>query len=207
MTTESVSLNNKKIEGIPSKDLFIAMLIKDITLRDAIGDLTDNSVDAANANASKSDQQDEIDLSKFSINILLDKTHFEIFDNCGGIEEDIARESAFKLGKPKNYEFGKHTIGQFGIGMKRAFFKLGEQITVKSVALNSLFKIKINVPEWRDKTDEKDWYFAFDSVTKEKHKLKDTMTTITISGLKEDVKKQFSDPQFLIDLKNEIALE
>lgn len=203
MATQQSKLKNlNQIEGIPSKDLFINMLVKDITLRDAIGDLIDNSVDAANRNA-----RNKNDLSNFTINISLDKNHFEITDNAGGIEEDVARESAFKLGKPKNYKFGKHTIGQFGIGMKRAFFKLGELIVVDSIALNSSFKITISVPQWRAKTDEKDWAFSFDTVKKEKHLLKSTKTKILITELKEDAKKQFADPQFLIDLKNEIALE
>lgn len=198
--TKSADLN--KIEGTPSKDLFINMLIKDITLKDAIGDLVDNSVDAANKCA-----KNKGDLSDFSIHIKIDKNNFEIIDNAGGIEENVARESAFKLGKPKSFKFGKYTIGQFGIGMKRAFFKLGEHIVVESVALNSSFKLKILVPEWRDKKNEKDWDFTFDSVNHEKHRLKDTMTKINITDLKEDVKKQFAEPQFLIDLKNEIALE
>ncbi len=39
------------VQGDPTKDFFISMLIKDITLRDAIGDLVDNSVDAIKAKA------------------------------------------------------------------------------------------------------------------------------------------------------------
>ena len=199
---ENKQPTNTLVEGTPSKELFINMLVKDITLKDAIGDLVDNSVDAANLNA-----ENKNDLRGFSINITIDKNHFDIIDNCGGIEEEIARQSAFKLGKPKEYKVGKHTIGQFGIGMKRAFFKLGEIITVESTALKSTFKIVIEVPKWRDREDEKDWDFKLDSVTKGEHSLKDTMTKITIDDLKEDAKKQFADPQFLIDLKNEIALE
>jgi hypothetical protein len=204
MVTQSSKPNNlSKADGIPSKELFITMLVKDITLKDAIGDLIDNSVDAANGKSNN-----KTDLNGFSINIHLDKSRFEIIDNCGGIEEKTARESAFKLGKPKNYNYGKHTIGLFGIGMKRAFFKLGDKIVVESKALNSSFQITIPVNEWKDRTDEKDWDFSFDSVNPdEKHDLKDTITKIVITDLKEDVKKQFSDPQFLIDLKNEISKE
>ena len=126
MVTDPKPKDLSKAEGIPSKDLFITMLVKDITLKDAIGDLIDNSVDAANEKSKST-----TDLNGFSINIQLDKTHFMITDNCGGIEEETARESAFKLGKPRNYNYGKHTIGLFGIGMKRAFFKLGENIIVR----------------------------------------------------------------------------
>jgi Histidine kinase-, DNA gyrase B-, and HSP90-like ATPase len=193
---------NTPIEGIPSKELFITMLVRDITLKDAIGDLVDNSIDSANRNSTTQNS-----LKEFTIKITIDKNSFEIWDNCGGIEEDVARNSAFKLGKPKNYVSGKHTIGQFGIGMKRAFFKLGEKIEVDSKALKSSFKINIDVLKWRDKNDEKDWDFNFESVKIENHNLKDTFTNIKITNLKEDAKKQFAESKFLIDLKNEIALE
>lgn len=191
-----------KIAGIPSKELFIDMLVKDLSLRDAIGDLIDNSVDAANKNAKNKD-----DLSQFVTSITFDKNHFSITDNAGGIEEDVAREYAFKLGKPKKYQQGRHTIGQFGIGMKRAFFKIGEHIVVDSVALKSDFKLTISVKEWRERVDEKDWDFTFDKVNVRKHLLKDTKTSIQMTQLKDDVKKQFSDPQFLLDLSNEISKE
>lgn len=193
----------KPIDGIPSKDLFISMLIKDITLKDAIGDLVDNSVDGANCQAGSRDN-----LSHFNIKIVIDKRHFEILDNCGGIEEEIARKSAFKLGKPKDYVFNENAIGQFGIGMKRAFFKIGELITVESIALKSSFRITIPVVTWKNDTNDEDWNFKFDVVhTKENNRLNQTKTLIKIEDLKEDTKKQFSDPQFLIELKKEIALE
>ena len=178
-----------KIAGIPSKELFIDMLVKDLSLRDAIGDLVDNSVDAANKMAA----MNKTDLSKFTIKISFDKNHFAITDNCGGIEEDDARKYAFKLGKPKDYSQGKHTIGQFGIGMKRAFFKLGEHIVVESVALNSDFIISIPVKEWRERADEKDWDFKFDKTPNlKKHQLKDTKLKIVVTQLKHDAKNQFN---------------
>lgn len=193
-----------KIVGIPSKALFIDMLVKDLSLKDVIGDLVDNSVDAANKMAA----HNKTDLSKFSIRISFDKTHFNITDNCGGIEEEVAREYAFKLGKPKDYSQGKHTIGQFGIGMKRAFFKLGEHIVVESVALNSDFNVTISVKEWRERVNEKDWDFKFDKTpNRKKHSLKDTKLKIDVTQLKNDAKNQFNDSQFLTDLQNEIALE
>jgi hypothetical protein len=205
-TTKNISTNStsKKVAGIPSKELFIDMLVKDLSLKDAIGDLVDNSVDAANKMAS----QFNTDLSMFSIHISFDKNHFSISDNCGGIEEEIARKYAFKLGKPRNYSPGKHTIGQFGIGMKRAFFKLGEHIVVESVALKSDFDLTISVKEWRERPDEKDWDFKFNNVQNVKaHPLKETKTKIIVTQLKHDAKNQFSEPQFLTDLQNEISLE
>lgn len=204
MAKATTTTSGKKIAGIPSKELFIDMLVKDLSLKDAIGDLVDNSVDAANKMAN----QFKTDLKNFSINISFDKNHFRISDNAGGIEEEVARKYAFKLGKPKDYSPGKHTIGQFGIGMKRAFFKMGEHIAVESVALRSSFSLVISVQEWRDRADEKDWDFNFkDTPLLKTAALKNTKTEITVSQLKLDAKNQFDDPQFLTDLQNEIALE
>ena len=48
-----------KVQANPAKSFFVSMLIKDITLRDAIGDLVDNAVDAIKACV-----EDKNDLSK-----------------------------------------------------------------------------------------------------------------------------------------------
>lgn len=191
-----------KVNGSPTKDLFISMLVKDITLRDAIGDLIDNSVDAANKHA-----KSRMDLSQFEIKINATKDEFEMIDNCGGLEVEVAKNSAFCFGKPKNYSPGKHTIGQFGIGMKRAFFKMGNLIEVNTVALNSSFFMKIDVKEWRDREDIKDWDFHFDNTTENKHKLSNTKTEIKIIKLTNDASNQFNDKEFWNQLREEIALE
>ena len=39
--------DKKIINAAPTKELFISMLIRDVTLRDAIGDLLDNCIDGA----------------------------------------------------------------------------------------------------------------------------------------------------------------
>jgi hypothetical protein len=193
-----IDINTIKAE--PTKDLFITMLVKDITLRDAIGDLVDNSVDAA-----KSIAANPSNLTGFRIEIILDKNHFEIVDNCSGLEAEDARNNAFYFGKPENFKPGKHTIGQFGIGMKRAFFKIGNYITVKSIASTSSFEMHIDVPSWR-KNDN--WNFQFDTI-KEKvnNPWSKTGLDIHINNLQPDTLEKFTDKQFINDLKREIALE
>ena len=56
-----------------------------------------------------------------------------------------------------------NSIGQFGIGMKRAFFKLGSNIHVKSVAATSEFELTIDVPNWLKEPNV--WEFEFDKNT------------------------------------------
>ena len=142
------------VKGNPTKELFISMLVKDITLSDAIGDLIDNSVDGA-----KQYTKDKNNLSKFHIEITATEAHFFINDNCGGIEVNVAREYAFRFGRAAEYKAITKSIGQFGIGMKRAFFKIGNLILVNSVAPKSSFALKIDVNEWREKKDN--WDFKF----------------------------------------------
>ncbi len=40
-------INGNVINAYPTKELFISILVRDVTMRDAIGDLLDNSVDGA----------------------------------------------------------------------------------------------------------------------------------------------------------------
>ncbi len=192
--------DNQTIVAKPTKDLFINMLVKDITLRDAIGDLVDNSVDAA-----KSIAQNSRKLEGFKIDIKIDVDSFEISDNCSGLEVEDARSNAFYFGKPDGYETGKHTIGQFGIGMKRAFFKIGNYIKVASTAQTSTFEMHIDVTEWKKQPE---WNLKFDKVKENlNNQLSKLGLSITISQLQGDTKEKFTDKQFLNSLKHEIALE
>ena len=195
--------NANRVDGEPTKDFFITMLIKDITLKDAIGDLVDNSIDAIKSKA----QNPEL-LRDFDIIITARDNLFTINDNGSGIEEEIARNYAFKQGKPIKHKLIENSIGRFGIGMKRAFFKLGNKINVKSIAPTSRFTLNIIVDEW--KLNENDWNFEFekDSVKiQEKNSNKTTGTNITITDLSEDARESFKKAQFENELIEEISRE
>lgn len=191
----------KLIHGDPTKDFFISMLIKDITLKDAIGDLVDNSVDGAKRNAS-----DPNDLSKFWIEIKAKKASFKIVDNCGGIESNIASDYAFRFGRPSKYILDPNSISQFGIGMKRAFFKIGEKLVIKSIARKSNFEMHIDVPKWKN-LDR--WNFKFDTVNEAgvSNPLDKTETSISITELSADSKSSFGNELFYNALKIEIGKE
>ena len=188
------------IDGSPTKEFFITMLIKDINLRDAIGDLIDNSVDAAKFNT-----KNPTSLKGFYIKVTANKTRFEIEDNCGGIEVDIAQEYAFKFGRDKKYKLNPHSIGQFGIGMKRAFFKIGNHIDLNSVAQKSSFNMHIAVSDWRK--NENDWNFVLDRKMIQKSPLDKCGTRITVTNLSEDAKANFDLASFHTSLKDEIERE
>ena len=137
-----------KVQANPAKSFFVSMLIKDITLRDAIGDLVDNAVDAIKACAA-----DKNDLSGYKVEVTLNANEFTISDNGQGMSTAIARTTAFNFGKAKEHHLIDGSIGQFGIGMKRAFFKIGSFISVHSVTKKSCFDIDIDVPEWLTHND------------------------------------------------------
>ena len=84
------------IKASPTKELFIYMLTRDIPLIRAILDLVDNSVDGATRTQSGDDY------SNFWIRIKCSKDRFSISDNCGGISVTLARDYAFRFGRPKD---------------------------------------------------------------------------------------------------------
>lgn len=195
--------NPNIVHADPAKGFFVSMLIKDITLRDAIGDLVDNAVDAIKAKTSNPN-----DLRGFQIDIKLGKTYFSIDDNGYGMEAEIARTTAFNFGKSHKHTLIDNSIGQFGIGMKRAFFKIGSNIQVKSVAATSKFEIEINVPEWLK--DPHKWEYEFKEGTLEeniKNIPSKTGFYVKINNLSRDAEISFSDLTFIDQLRKEIQYE
>lgn len=191
-----------KVQANPAKSFFVSMLIKDITLRDAIGDLVDNAVDAIKAQAA-----DKNDLSAYKVVVNLNEDEFTIADNGQGMSTEIARTTAFNFGKAKEHKLMDNSIGQFGIGMKRAFFKIGSNIMVHSVTKDSRFDIDIDVPEWLSVADK--WEFAFKEDTLEENTPQSEQTgfSVKITTLSEDAKASFGNGQFVTTLQNEIAYE
>lgn len=191
------------VSADPAKGFFVSMLIKDITLRDAIGDLVDNSVDAI-----KSRAEDTNILSGFEIDIKLGKTYFSINDNGYGMEAEIARTTAFNFGKSDSHILIDNSIGQFGIGMKRAFFKLGNIIQVRSVSVTSKFEIEIDVKDWLK--DKKTWQYHFKENTLEENIINPPSKTgfyVKITELSNDSKLSFDDKSFVNQLIKEIQYE
>jgi Histidine kinase-, DNA gyrase B-, and HSP90-like ATPase len=146
-----------EISAFPTKRFFVEMLVRDIELKDAILDLLDNCVDGAMRSISrKSREPKENPYEGFWAKIEFSENEFSIQDNCGGIPRDIAIKSAFKLGRPEPTEEEDAdggelpTVGVYGIGMKRAIFKIGRNAIVSSYHDNTAFDVAID-PEWMEK--------------------------------------------------------
>ena len=198
---------NTVISAYPTKELFISMLIKDITLRDAIGDLLDNSVDGALR------LRDNENFEGLLVKIELDATNkrFKIIDNCGGIPVEVARNYAFCFGRPVGSEATPHSVGLFGIGMKRALFKLGKKFRIESVARRSSFAMEVDVELWQQddkKPHESDWTFQFKEVRESENNPEDKRgTSITITELHEDVLESFQIANDISELIDELQRE
>ncbi len=197
MPDNNAASNEKKIHASPTKDFFVKMITRDISLQDCIFDLLDNAVDGAHrqtTGASRSDQP----LKGFRAEITFDSKEFQIVDNCGGIRLSDAIDYAFHFGRrpdsPADVEGG---IGLYGIGMKRAIFKIGQYAKVVSNA-DTCFTVSVDVEGWGKKED---WDFDYEDCESKG----DKGTQISISGLNPGIEVAFGDPVFRNELLKQIA--
>jgi len=178
------------VDASPTKEFFISMLTRDVPLDRAILDLVDNSVDAAYQSGG---------LQGKEIRISFDKERFFIEDDCGGMSKSVAKQYAFKFGRSKGDQRDTpHSVGQFGVGMKRTLFKIGEEFVVESNHPSGAFKIDVDVNEWL--SDRENWEFMLEEVPGDgTHG-----TKITVQKLLDGVSEQFELELFLEDLIRDI---
>lgn len=180
-----------KVKAGPTKEFFVSMITRDIQLPDAIVELIDNSIDGIK-------RQKAEKYNNFYINVRFDKDHFEIEDNCGGIDLAIAREYAFIFGKPqsaRDKEERVETTGTFGIGMKRALFKMGQKFEVESRAKKSSFLLTVDVIDWMK---ESEWDFPLtNSSDTEENDISVCGTKITVTNLFSGISQSFGYNAFV----------
>lgn len=186
--------NPKKIHADATKDFFVTMITRDISLRDCIFDLLDNAIDGARRSPGNPSP-----FSGYEIRVEFSADHFQISDNCGGIRLSDAIDYAFHFGRrPDSPADVKGGIGLYGIGMKRAIFKIGRKCDVVSHADDASFKIRIDVAEWEQKPE---WDFDYDDIPPAgAHG-----TLISIEELNTGAKELLSDPVFKNELMRAIA--
>lgn len=174
-----------RIDASPTKDFFIFMLTKDITDIDAVADLVDNCIDGARRLKPLGDYSD------LFVNIETEDKYFSIEDNCGGIPIDLARNYAFRFGRAKGMEKTPHSIGQFGVGMKRALFKIGKFFRIESISKDSRFIVEQDIEEWAK--DENSWEFQFKSRDEDLDNINEleTGTKIRVEKLNQGISKNF----------------
>ncbi|MDB5978272.1 MAG: hypothetical protein JWR07_5032 [Nevskia sp.] len=192
-----------KAHATPTKDFFVRMITKDISLEDCILDLIDNCLDGARkARHAEGPGVRVDDYSGFVAKVDFEANRFDIVDNCGGIKISEAIDYAFHFGRRANTPTdGDYSIGLYGIGMKRAIFKIGNVIDIHSSTSAEAFKTHINVTEWlgKDAVPEpgkqppsEDWDFDLDDA----ERIQETGTKIAITELYQGISAQFANPTF-----------
>lgn len=184
----------------PTKAFFVQMLTRDIELQDAVLDLLDNCVDGiVRSGAIKTDAARPYE--GFRATITIAPQHFIIEDNCGGIPIGIAKKYAFAMGRPAGLEQSGHpaTVGMYGIGMKRAIFKLGTEALVES-RNDEGFVVEFSSKWMRDVGwDELPMYKLADD------KLTDKGTRIEVHELNQEVISAFSDKTWINEFRKFVA--
>ncbi|PZN96914.1 MAG: ATPase [Hyphomicrobiales bacterium] len=185
----------------PTKNFFVNMLTRDIELPDAILDLLDNCVDGILRTAPRI--EGEAPYAGFNASLTMDVDHFVIEDNCGGIPKSIGEHYAFSMGRPPGEEVahlqGAATVGMYGIGMKRAIFKLGTEAHVESWN-DEAFIVEFS-PEWMA---DRDWT-NLPMYPLNEGALADRGTRITVYELNEECKRAFGDPAWIDEFRKTVA--
>jgi hypothetical protein len=194
-------MGQRPVKATPAKRFFVEMLTRDIELSDAILDLLDNCVDGALR--SIGGKSDDVEPYKgYWAKINLSGTEFSIEDNCGGIPQDLAENYAFRLGRPDpERDRDIPTVGVYGIGMKRAIFKMGYSSEVKSQTdKGSNFAVRIP-RDWMD--DDAQWELQLDTGA---GALPENGTRIAVNELRDGVARMLGDETgFVEDLRRAVS--
>lgn len=175
-------------KGSPTKEFFVEMLTRDIELNDAILDLLDNCLDGVVRSCASKDKLRTADFyASYCANITISPTEFSITDNCGGIPRDTAENYAFRMGRVPTTQTDHPTIGIYGIGMKRAIFKIGRAATVFTQNLGKKYSVSIPA-EWADTPD---WDFPI-SENPQDNPLDTDGTKIYVSALNPSIAELWS---------------
>jgi hypothetical protein len=190
------------VNASPTKTFFVDMLTRDIELKDAILDLLDNCVDGIQR-ITKNAEDLETPYQGYWAKITFSDQEFKIEDNCGGIPLNVAEQYAFRMGRPAanvDDDLKLYTIGTYGIGMKRAIFKMGRSGEVISQTLNNTFKVSIN-DDWL--SSDENWDLPLEDIPQA---LQVNGTSITVYSLLPNIQEKFSSPESTLydDLVSEI---
>jgi len=176
--------NYEPVDASPVKSFFVSMLTRDIKLEEAILDLLDNCVDGilrskGGAGAKPYDG--------FKAEIEFNSDSFSITDNCGGIPWDL-HDYAFRMGRSEDREFdAPGSVGVYGIGMKRAIFKIGKDCLISTRNADHQYEVEIN-PKWI--ANEFEWEIPVRNARKS---MDYDGTTIVVGELNPGISETFSD--------------
>ena len=175
------------VNASPVKGFFVSMLTRDIKLEDAILDLLDNCIDGV---LRSSKETKEPPYEGFNANIKFDHQSFSITDNCGGIPWEL-HNYAFRMGRTQERKpeepFIPGSVGVYGIGMKRAIFKLGTDCKIITRHHDEQYQVEIDT-DWIK--DEENWNIP---VHEAENVLPHNGTKIVVSSLHDGIAKRFGE--------------
>lgn len=198
-------------DASPEKRLFVSLITRDITLSAAFLDLIDNSINSAVEPYSDklTTAQGYNDLlldgsikPNVSISVELSSDRVAITDDATGISADDASNHVFKFGRSSDEEHPRDRLSVYGIGLKRALFKLGNRIQISSDHEEGGFALDLNVREWERDTTQP---WTFEITERAPAKRENTGTSIIVTELYDDVSKRIDDGVFVSQLENEIS--
>lgn len=129
----------------------------------------------------------------------MSEREFSIKDNCGGISLSDAIDYAFHFGRrPGARSDVKGGIGLYGIGMKRAIFKIGRSAKIVSHSERDSFEVSVDVEAWRHRDD---WDFEYVGVERGAER----GTSIRIAQLNRGIGAILGDPSFANTLLKAIS--
>ena len=194
MTAESFDT----VDASPTKEFFVEMLTRDVSLSMAILDLIDNCIDGTLRSRQGTSFQG------LEVRVAFDEDQFTIQDNCGGIPLNVAKNYAFRFGRPTDAPSVKGSVGRFGVGMKRALFKLGRVFDVSTRTNRESYRITVDVAEW---LAHEHWTFPVVHMDKPMVPLSDieTGTDITVMKLTDEARRWFAQPYNSTSLRDEIS--
>jgi hypothetical protein len=189
-------ISKSEAKAYPTKRFFLEMFTRDISLEDCILDLIDNSIDAVV-------RTEHVDLTPLIFNSDFQneqKPHlvrvdystdfFRITDDCGGVSKALALEDMFRFGHVAEVEGMR--LGAYGIGLKRALFKIGNTFQIISKTLDSGFEARLDVQLWASSDESPtDWTIPVEDCAPA-NSPEEAGTTIYITELRDDVKMRIA---------------
>ena len=170
------------------KEFFTEMFTRDISLEDCILDLIDNSIDSYLLKHGLSISQLIFGANRSTtkpragtIEVTCNERQIKIVDTCGGIPRKSATEDVFCFGHTDDDPKGR--LGAYGVGMKRALFKIGNSFQIVSRTEKEGFEVSLKVDDWVNRPSWKVPITYIDGAESERK----AGTSITITELREEV--------------------
>lgn len=190
------------VDTSPDKRFLVEGITRDATTEACIFDLIDNSIDAARDQIVKRRHtaQDRYGLPKsysgFHISLSVATTGIRVEDNCGGIAIKDLERSAMKVGGRSSHSFG---IGHYGVGLKRALYKMGRLAKIDSDSGRQRVSMELQIEKYMATPNWKVPATILRSLGKPK-------TVIEISEPPAEVSSDFSNSDWKQSLRRNLSI-